>query len=54
LGREPDHYLQFLLEEKFTKSLLQPLSPLALYSLVQAGWPVDAVFGTEVRAVNGL
>jgi len=40
--------------EKFTKSLLQPLPPVALFSLVQAGWPIDSVFGVGVRAMNGL
>jgi len=40
--------------EKFTKSLLQPVSPVDLFSLVQAGWPVDAVFAVAVRSINGL
>src|SRR5262245_33154181 len=40
--------------DKFIKSLLRPLSPVALFSLVQAGWPIDAVFSIAVRAINGL
>jgi hypothetical protein len=40
--------------EQFTKSLLQPVSPADLLSLVQAGWPVDAVFAVGVRSINGL
>lgn len=43
-----------LVGEKFTKSLLQPIPPVAIFSLVQAGWPIDAVFGVAVRAINGL
>jgi len=40
--------------EKFTKSLLQPVSPVDLFSLVQSGWLIDAVFEIGVRSVNGL
>jgi hypothetical protein len=40
--------------EKFTKSLLQPVSPADLFSLVESGWPIDAVFEIGVRSVNGL
>lgn len=40
--------------ERFTQSLLRPVSPANLLELVQIGWPVDAVFGVAVRAVNGL
>ncbi len=40
--------------ERVTKSLLQPVSPAALFSLVEAGWPIDAVFEIGVRAINGL
>jgi hypothetical protein len=40
--------------EQFTKSLLQPVSPTDVVSLVEAGWPVDAVFGIAVRSINGL
>lgn len=40
--------------EKFTKSLLLPVSPVDLFSLIESGWPIDAVFEVGVRAVNGL
>jgi hypothetical protein len=40
--------------EQFTKSILQPVSPTDLLSLVEAGWPIDSVFGIGVRSINGL
>ena len=40
--------------DKFIKSLLQPIPPASLISLIQAGWPIDAVFGIAVRSLNGL
>jgi hypothetical protein len=40
--------------KRFSQSLLQPISPLAIFSLVQAGWPIDNVFSVSVRAINGL
>src|SRR4029453_17009861 len=40
--------------ERFTQSLLRPVTPVNLLALAQIGWPVDAVFGVAVRAVNGL
>jgi hypothetical protein len=43
-----------LVGEQFSRSLLTPVSPLAIFSLVQAGWPIDAVFNVGVRAINGL
>lgn len=40
--------------DKFTKSLLQPISPVSLFQLVQAGWPIDSVFAIGARSINGL
>jgi hypothetical protein len=40
--------------EKFIKSLMQPVPPISLLSLVQAGWPIDIVFLVGVRSINGL
>ena len=40
--------------EAFTTSLLTPVSPVALFSLVQAGWPVDTVMNICVRRINGI
>src|SRR5260370_15685317 len=37
-----------------TKGLLQPVSPIDLISLIESGWPIDAVFDVGVRAINGL
>ncbi len=39
---------------RFSKSMLQPISPLAIFSLVQSGWPIDTIFSVTVRAINGL
>lgn len=40
--------------EKFIKSLMQPVPPESLLSLIQAGWPVDGVFAIGVRQINGI
>jgi hypothetical protein len=40
--------------KKFSQSLLQPISPVAIFSLVQSGLPIDNVFSFGVRAINGL
>jgi hypothetical protein len=40
--------------DKFTKSVMTPLTPESLLSLVQAGYPVDAVFRLCVKAINGI
>ncbi|HKR97002.1 MAG TPA: hypothetical protein VJW55_16610, partial [Candidatus Angelobacter sp.] len=40
--------------EKFIKSLMRPVPPVSLLSLIQAGWPIDSVFTLGVRSVNGL
>ena len=38
----------------FIKSLLKPISPASLFSLVQGGWPIDIVFAVAVKSINGL
>ena len=43
-----------LFGEKFTKDLLQPIPPIALLSLIQAGWPADIVLGVGARSINGI
>ena len=53
-AESPTITYQPLSGEQLTKSLLQPVSPADLFSLVEAGWPIDAIFGTGVRAINGL
>src|SRR6202007_1159333 len=37
-----------------TRSLIRPVHPEELLSLVQSGWPIDAVFSIGVRSINGL
>ena len=39
---------------KFAKSLLKPIPPTALLSLIQAGWPANFLFLVCVRAINGI
>lgn len=40
--------------EQFTRSLMTPIPPASLCSMVQGGWPVDRVFLTCVQSINGL
>jgi hypothetical protein len=40
--------------EKFTKSVMTPITPVAILSLIQVGYPVDAVFRLCVKTVNGV
>jgi hypothetical protein len=40
--------------DKFTRELLRPIAPAALFQLVQAGYPVDLIFQLAVRAINGV
>jgi hypothetical protein len=38
----------------FSRSLLTPLTPEALFALVQSGWPGELVFGLTLSSVNGI
>ena len=40
--------------DKFAKSLLHPLTPGVIFSLIQAGYPADFVLRVTVRAINGI
>jgi hypothetical protein len=40
--------------EKFTRSLMTPIPPSAVMSLIQAGWRADASLMACVQAVNGI
>lgn len=40
--------------QAFTKRLLTPVSPVSLFALAQAGWPIDFIFHIAVRKVNGV
>jgi len=43
-----------LFGKKFVGSLLSPIPPDELLSLVQAGWPVNLMFRLCVTAINGI
>jgi hypothetical protein len=40
--------------DKFAKSLLRPIPPSAIFELIQAGYPADAVLQMTTRAINGV
>ena len=40
--------------EKFARSLMKPLPPPAILSLIQAGYPIDLILRFCVHAVNGV
>jgi hypothetical protein len=40
--------------ERFARSMMTPLPPTSIMSLIQAGYPVDVVFRLAVHVVNGL
>ena len=40
--------------DKFTKSLLTPISPASLLFLLQSGWPVQLLFKLCVKSVNDI
>ena len=39
---------------EFTRSVLTPIPPASIMSLVQAGWRIDLLFRLTVRAINGI
>jgi hypothetical protein len=43
-----------LVGERFARSLMTPVPPPAILSLIQAGYPVDAVLRLTVHEVNGI
>jgi hypothetical protein len=45
---------QPLLGDRFTRSLLQPVPPVAIFQLMQGGWPANLVLRTVVSSINGL
>ncbi len=45
---------QPLLGDRFTRSLLQSIPPVAIFQLLQGGWPADLVLRTSVSSINGL
>jgi len=40
--------------EKFARSLMTPISPTAVMSLVEGGYPIDLVFRILVHSINGI
>jgi hypothetical protein len=40
--------------DRFARSLLSPIPPSAIFELIQAGFPADAVLQLTVRGINGL
>jgi hypothetical protein len=40
--------------EAFTRELLTPVSPGAVVSMLQSGWPASLVFRIIVRSINGI
>ena len=45
---------QPLIGDRFTRSLLQPIPPTAVFQMLQAGWPANLVMSTVVGSINGL
>lgn len=43
-----------ILGDKFARSLMSPVPPSAILSLMQAGYPVDLVFRMLVQEINGV
>jgi len=40
--------------ERFARSLMKPIPPPSILSLIQAGYPIDAVLRTCVHSINGV
>lgn len=40
--------------DKFTRNLLRPIPPSAIFSLIAAGYPVDLMLQITTRALNGV
>jgi hypothetical protein len=45
---------QPLMGEKFTRSLMTPIRPAAILSLIQSGRPVDIIFRVCIESANGI
>jgi hypothetical protein len=45
---------QPLMGDRFTRSLLQPIPPSAVFQLMQGGWSANLVLPTVVGSINGL
>ena len=40
--------------ETYIRSLIRPIAPAELIGLVEAGWPIDTIFGIGVGSINGI
>jgi hypothetical protein len=54
VGEKPTITYAPLSGEKFTRSLLTPISPPSLLYLIQAGWPVRQLFSLCVKSINNM
>jgi hypothetical protein len=45
---------QPVMGDRFTRSMLQPVPPVAVFQLIQSGWPVGLVLRTMVGTISGL
>ncbi|OGT82532.1 MAG: hypothetical protein A3H91_03605 [Gammaproteobacteria bacterium RIFCSPLOWO2_02_FULL_61_13] len=45
---------QPILGDKFTKSLLRPVPPAAVFRMLESGWPVHMVLNVTVGSMNGI
>jgi hypothetical protein len=45
---------QPLTGERFIRSMLQPIPPVALFQMLQTGWSADMLLRISVRTINGL
>jgi hypothetical protein len=43
-----------LVGDRFTRSLLNPIPPAAIFELIEAGFPADIVLLVTIRALNGV
>jgi hypothetical protein len=43
-----------IIGEKFARTLLTPIPPASILSLIQAGWPVEFLFAIGVKTINGI
>lgn len=43
-----------LMGERFARSLMKPLPPPAVLSMIEAGYPIDVIFRACVHSINGI
>jgi hypothetical protein len=43
-----------IMGDKFARSMMSPIPPTAILSLVQGGYPIDLVFRMMVHEINGI